>query len=114
MEKDFRLNDDGDIIFTEDGAQEIDGAPLIAQDIKEEINIPKGSVFWDRDAGSIIPTTLNSIDISEAEILNDLERIAMGHPLVDVSSVSAEKVNGKNRLFYKPLDSDFNKIEIEE
>lgn len=102
---DFKLDKDGDIIFTanEDISIE-DTVRLIAQDLKEEASIPYGSVSWDKTAGSYFFKMLNNADFENDDVTSELERLALKDPRIDASTVAATiGTNGKFKLVYRPL-----------
>lgn len=70
------------------------GAALVAQDIREELSVPFGSVAWDPEAGSHLLDMLNSVDDEEMSIRAELERVALKDPRVDASTVKAEWLGG--------------------
>ena len=102
---DFKLDADGDIIFTEDGdIATLDGPALILQDIREELGIPLGALQWDPAAGSVMVSFLNDAGVTEADILDELERVALADPRIDAASIQAEKITaGKYRVTFRPL-----------
>ncbi|MBP5163197.1 MAG: hypothetical protein ILP16_09525 [Spirochaetales bacterium] len=95
--EDVRLDDDRDIIFTAAGDVEtVSGAALVAQDVREEISIYLGSVFYDRSAGSTIIDHLNATEDPDILVMNELERVALRDKRVDASSVGTNKT-GRDR-----------------
>lgn len=89
---DVRLDDDRDIVFTPSGDVEtVSGAALVAQDLREELSLYVGSVFYDRSAGSTILDHINSTEDPDLLIMNELERVALRDKRIDASSVSTEK-----------------------
>jgi hypothetical protein len=99
------VNDD--IIFTADGDVGLVSGPLcIAQDIDQELKIVKKRLVWDKDAGSSMPLFLNDSGINDAEVVAELERVAVKDARVDPVTVKAEKTGrGKYRLNFTPLSA---------
>lgn len=104
---DILLNADGDMDITADGGlRSVSGTHLIAQDIREELSIPIGSLPWAPKDGSTIATALNSADAADDDIIHELERLALKDPRVDASSVRAYRIiGGRFRLVFIPLGS---------
>ena len=75
----------------------VSGARLVAQDVREEIHIPRGSLFWDRDAGSDVLAWLNAEDVPPGQIIAELERVALDDDRIDARSVRAEQLPGAAR-----------------
>lgn len=102
---DVLLDDNRDLVFLPAGeVATVQGASLIAQDIAEEASIPRGSVFWDRSAGSILYSFLNDHEASDEAVIQELERLALKDPRVDASSVNAERrPDGTYKLNFRPL-----------
>jgi hypothetical protein len=103
--RDFLLDAEGDIVFTEDGDVAVaSGAALVAQDIVQTLSVVPGALVWDTDAGSALLLALNDSGASNGAIIAELERVALDHPRVDPDSVKAEQVaQGKYRLTFTPL-----------
>lgn len=104
---DIKLGDDRDLHFTQNGdVQTISGAALIAQDIREELSVARGSLAWDTEAGSDMYSFLNDPTASEAAIIGELERLALKDPRVDASSVRGFRDDdGRFELIFRPLST---------
>lgn len=102
---DIQLGNNRDLVFLPAGeVATIQGAGLIAQDIAEEASIPRGSVPWDRSAGSSLYSFLNDHEASDEAVIQELERLALKDPRVDASSVKAERrQDGIYHLSFRPL-----------
>lgn len=104
-ERDALLDDDRDI-FVDDAGNEgvVTGARLVAQDVREAIEDPRGSLPWDRDAGSDVLLWLNSEDVPPGAIIAELERIALADARIASASVGAEQLpDGRYRLSFSVL-----------
>lgn len=104
--KDMKLDENRDVIFTPDGDVELqDGPRLVAQDVREELSIAFASVEWDRQAGSHLLDTLNSISADDV-VIAEIERVAIKDPRVDASTVKAEKrADGRFSLSFSIVGS---------
>jgi phage baseplate assembly protein W len=101
---DLRLVGD-DIVFTADGDVEVVSGPaMAAQDIDQTLKAVPGSIYWDREAGSVMPLFLNDSEADAASVIAELERAAIADPRVDPDSVKARQIaSGKFRLEFTPL-----------
>ena len=104
---DLLLNTEGDMDITADGGlHTVSGARLIAQDIREELATPLGSLPWAPNAGSSVANARNAADIADDDIIHELERLALKDPRVDAASVRANRIaEGRFRLLFAPLGS---------
>lgn len=101
---DIRLDDDRDIAIDGDDLAVIDGPALVAQDVREEIDTPLGSLFWDRSAGSHLRKWLLAASASPPGVTEELERVALRDPRVDAETVHAEqRPDGSYRLRFRVL-----------
>ena len=93
------LLQDRDIAIAGDGhAALVSGAALVAQDVSEALEIPRGSLLWDEAAGSDLHLFLNDT-VTPAAVIAELERVARAEPRVDAASVVARRrVDGKYEL----------------
>ena len=66
----------------------VSGAAEAAQNIIEALHDPIGSLPWDRDAGSSLPTWLNSLNPVD-RITGELRRVALTIPGVLPQSIVA-------------------------
>lgn len=104
---DLYLDENRDVVIDPAGDLKLQSeAALVAQDIREELSIPFGSVSWDPKAGSHLLDMLNSVDDEEMTIRAELERVALKDPRVDASTVKAEWLSGNRfRLDFTVLGS---------
>ncbi len=105
--KDIYLDKNRDVVFTPSGdVQLIEGAQLVAQDIRENLSIVLGSVYWDTSAGSNLIQALNSSEDLDLTIVNEIERIALEDKRVLASSVDTEILEkGKYKLNFQVVDT---------
>ncbi len=92
---DLYLDENRDVVIDPAGDLKLQtGAALVAQDVREELSIPHGSVAWDPEAGSHLLDMLNSVDDEEMTIRAELERVALKDPRIDASTVKAVWLGG--------------------
>lgn len=105
--KDIYLDENRDVVFTPSGdVQLIEGAQLVAQDIRENLSIVLGSVYWDTSAGSNLIQALNSSEDLDLTVVNEIERIALEDKRVLASSVDTEILEkGKYKLNFQVVDT---------
>ncbi|MGD1819379.1 MAG: hypothetical protein ACPKOI_05810 [Pleomorphochaeta sp.] len=105
--KDIYLDENRDVVFTPSGdVQLIEGAQLVAQDIRENLSIVLGSVYWDTSAGSNLIQALNSSEDLDLTVVNEIERIALEDKRVLASSVDTEILEkGKYKLSFQVVDT---------
>ena len=105
--KDIYLDENRDVVFTPSGdVQLVEGAKLVAQDIRENLSIVLGSVYWDTSAGSNLIQALNSSEDLDLTIVNEIERIALEDKRVLASSVDCEILEkGKYKLSFQVVDT---------
>ncbi len=105
--KDIYLDENRDVVFTPSGdVQLIEGAQLVAQDIRENLSIVLGSVYWDTSAGSNLIQALNSSEDLDLTVVNEIERIALEDKRVLASSVDTEILEkGKYKLSFHVVDT---------
>ena len=72
--------------FPSDATTTITGAHEVAQNIRESVAIPYGSLPWDREAGSHLFSMLNDIE-NPTETIAEIRRVATSLPGVVPSSV---------------------------
>ena len=101
-DRDALLDDDGDIAVDDDGnGATVTGGRLVAQDVREEISTPRGSLPWDRAAGSDVLLWLNRESTPPGAIIAELERIALADARIKAASVAAEQLpDGRYRLSF--------------
>ena len=105
--KDIYLDENRDVVFTPSGdVQLTEGAQLVAQDIRENLSIVLGSVYWDTSAGSNLIQALNSSEDLDLTVVNEIERIALEDKRVLASSVDTEILEkGKYKLNFQVVDT---------
>lgn len=88
---DVRLDGSRDVVAAASGGlEQISGPALVAQDVGEELAIPRGSLPWDRTAGSDLLLWLNDRSPRDYEVEGELRRVALRDPRVDAATVSAD------------------------
>ena len=102
--KDLLLDDDDDIMFTEDGDIEItEGAQIIAQDLKQELKTNEGDLFWETAFGRGLWKLIKDTEADENTILSYLREAAIEEPRIDPETVSVyQDAEGIFRLSYVP------------
>jgi len=101
------LLQDGDIAFTADGdVRIVSGAAAVAQDIGQALSIAPGALYWNKEAGSSLPSMLNDSLANDSAIITELERVAIADARVNPESVKAYRLApGKFRLEFTPLQA---------
>ena len=99
--------DAADVAVVDVGLSRLAGPAVVAQDVAEALRTPRGSLPWDRDAGSDLLRWLNSAatqaEVAEAEI----RRVAIADPRVDAATVAVgrDEAGGGYRLVFRALAS---------
>ena len=98
--------DAADVRVANRGLSQLEGPELVAQDVAEALRTPRGSLPWDREAGSDLLLWLQSAvvrdDVAEAEI----RRVAIADPRVDAATVVVGRAAaGGYRLAFRALGS---------
>lgn len=83
----------------------IDGPALVAQDVAEELAIPRGSLPWDRAAGSDLLLWLNDRSPRDYEVEGELRRVALRDPRVDAATVVAARDGAGYLLRFRVIGS---------
>ena len=88
------------------GWLDVDGGQEAAQNIREALLIPLGSLPWDRSAGSEFPRFLNNTPPSDV-IIAEIRRVAIGTPDVIASTVHVRYVaaTGQFLLTFQSVSS---------
>lgn len=103
---DLRLDRDRDVILDPAGGLvEISGPELVAQDLAEELSIPRGSLPWDREAGSDLLFWLNDRSPRDYEVEGELRRVALRDPRVDAATVTAARDGAGYALRFRAAGS---------
>ena len=103
---DVRLDGSRDAVAAASGdLEQISGPALVAQDVAEELAIPRGSLPWDRTAGSDLLLWLNDRSPRDYEVEGELRRVALRDPRVDAATVSASRDGGGYLLRFRALGS---------
>ena len=103
---DIRLDGGRDALADAGGdLARIDGPALVAQDVAEELAIPRGSLPWDRTAGSDLLLWLNDRSPRDYEVEGELRRVALRDPRVDAATVSAARDGDGYLLRFRALGS---------
>ena len=103
---DLRIDRDRDAIQDPAGdLAEVSGAALVAQDVAEELSIPRGSLPWDRKAGSDLLFWLNDRSPRDYEVEGELRRVALRDPRVDAATVTAARDGAGYALRFRAVGS---------
>lgn len=82
----------GDLIFTPDGdVKALFDPELVSQDIKREIETPKGSLSWDDECGSDLWLYLNNTQLDNVA-RNEISRVISKDDRVVTGSVDIQSV----------------------
>ncbi len=102
--EDLLLDDNDDIMFTEDGDIEItEGSQIVAQDLKQEFKTNKGDLFWETGFGRGLWKLIKDTEADENTILSYLREGAIEEPRIDPETVSVYRDDeGIYRLSYIP------------
>ena len=84
----------------------ITGAHEVAQNIRESVAIPYGSLPWDREAGSHLFDMLNDVE-NPVETIAEIRRVATSLPGVVPSSVRVwrDARAGRYRVSFIPIEA---------
>ncbi|MCY4377334.1 MAG: hypothetical protein OXC31_26545 [Spirochaetaceae bacterium] len=105
-DRDFAVQDD------ETGVS-VTGARLVAQDVRESLLIPRGSLPWDRGDGSDVLLWLNLEGTPPGAIIAEIERVALADPRIEAASVVAEQlVDGRYRLAFSVIGERGGRQEV--
>ncbi len=103
---DLRLDADRDAVPDPAGdLAELSGPELVAQDLAEELSIPRGSLPWDREAGSDLLFWLNDRSPRDYEVEGELRRVALRDPRVDAATVTAARDGAGYALRFRAVGS---------
>lgn len=103
---DLRLDRDRDAVPDPAGdLMTVSGPALVAQDLAEELSIPRGSLPWDREAGSDLLFWLNDRSPRDYEVEGELRRVALRDPRVDASTVTTARAGAGYALRFRAIGS---------
>lgn len=103
---DLRLDSARDLIpDPAGGLVDLSGPELVAQDLAEELSIPRGSLPWDREAGSDLLFWLNDRSPRDYEVEGELRRVALRDPRVDAATVTAARDGAGYALHFRAVGS---------
>lgn len=102
---DLALDADGDISYTADpDIAVVDGAALVAQDVRRTLEFPRGAFPWSPNTGSDIAQAVNDHEVSPAAVETELLRAAQNDARIDQTSVRVVRdADGKATLHFVVL-----------
>ena len=111
---DIRLDEFGDVVFTDEGCLEVaTGGQLVAQDIRSEVLLSPGSLFWTPRFGAGLSDALKGPDTIDVEGV--LRSAAFNDVRVEFDSIVTDHLaDGVYRLSFhlvgafSPLDLYFH------
>ena len=105
---DAALDASSDVRVVDSGLTRLDGPALVAQDVAEALRTPRGSLPWDRDAGSDLLLLLHAAVVRDEVAEAEIRRVAIADPRVDAATVSVSREGegeGGYRLSFHVLGS---------
>lgn len=102
---DVALLEGADVRVMDSGLTRLEGPALVAQDVAEALRTPRGSLPWDRDAGSDLLLWLNSPVVRDEVAEAEIRRVAIADPRVDAATVAVGRVHEGYRLSFRVLGS---------